>query len=219
MKNKSEMKTKPIDVVASPSSRTLRLEMMPLSELTKMAHQRNPKDHDIDSLIDSFKRFGFTAAPTIDEATMVMVAGHGRCEALAKMRNNLEEPPPGIGLDGIEWLVPVMRGISFASERERDAYVIADNQNVMAGGWKFDVLAQLVGELKADGGFAGLGFQEIELNALLGQLPPEAPDNGMDPEANGSSSSNRPDPNDGSRGRTEITARIECPKCGHMIER
>lgn len=195
---------------------TMRIEKMRLSELLKMAHKRNPKDHDIDSLMASFKRFGFTAAPTIDEATYVMVAGHGRCEALAKMRNNLEEPPAGVELDGIEWLVPVVRGVSFKSEKERDAYVIADNQNVMAGGWKFDLLAQIIGELKDDGGYGGLGFAEIELNALLGQFKDETPSGGMDPEA---TEGNRPDPNNANRGRTEITARIECPKCGHMIER
>lgn len=204
---------------ASPAPRPsgMRIEMMPLSELTKMAHKRNPKDHDLDSLIASFKRFGFKAAPTIDEASQVMVAGHGRCEALAKMRQALDAPPEGVRIDGIEWLVPVVRGLDFKSERERDAYVIADNQNVMAGGWRFDLLSTMIGELRDDGGFEGLGFEKIELDALLGQLPQEGPDDGFDPEVD------RTDPPRGGvnpdKARTEITARIECPHCGKMIER
>lgn len=199
-----------------PTSK-MRIEMVPLAELLAMRHQRNPKEHDLESLTASFKRFGFTAAPTIDEATQTMVAGHGRCEALELMRTKAMSPPAGVEERGTTWFVPVVRGVTFKSERERDAYVIADNQNVMAGGWKFDVLAQLVGELKDDGGFDGLGFEEIELNALLGQLPPETPSNGFDPEA---SEGNSPRGGDGdNRGRTQITARVECPNCKHVFER
>lgn len=146
----------------------MRIELMPLSALTAMAHQRNPKNHNLESIIASFKRFGFKAAPTIDETTQIMVAGHGRCEALAKMRNQLELPPEGVHLDGIEWLVPVVRGISFKSERERDAYLIADNQQVIAGGWNFDVLTELIGEL--EGSLDGLGFEQTDLDALICQL-------------------------------------------------
>lgn len=190
-----------------------RLEAMPLSLLLKMAHKRNPKDHHLDSLIESFLRFGFKAFPTIDEATQVMVAGHGRCEALEIMRTRGQAPPENIVEEGTEWMVPVVRGQSFKSERERDAFVIADNQQVMAGGWKFEILSELIGGLKDDGGFAGLGFEEIELNALLGQHQVEAPDDGDDPEDR---DGNKPS---GNKGRTEITARIECPSCGHKFER
>lgn len=197
----------------------MKIEMMRLSQLLSMAHKRNPKDHDIDSLEQSFVRFGFTAAPTIDEATQVMVAGHGRCEALERMRSAGKAPPDGIVEKGTEWMVPVVRGVSFKSEHERDAYVIADNQNVMAGGWKFDVLAELIGELEHEGGFAGLGFQEIELNSLLNRGAPDEPDGGMDPEATDSNAPSSGDGDGDKKGRTEITARIECPHCGKMIER
>lgn len=193
---------------------TMRIEMMPLSLLLAMAHPKNPKDHDIDSLISAFERFGFKAPPSIDEITQVMVAGHGRCEALERMRTTGKPPPDGIEERGTEWLVPVVRGMEFKSERERDAYVIADNQQVMAGGWRFEVLSELIGQLRDDGGFAGLGFEEIELNALLGQYNEGDPSGGEDPEA---TEGNKPDGNN--KGRTEIKATIECPHCGGKIER
>lgn len=193
----------------------MRIEMMPLSQLLAMAHPRNPKDHDIDSLIASFVRFGFRAAPSIDDGSETMVAGHGRCEALERMRTKGQSPPDGIEERGTEWWVPVVRGLEFKSERERDAYVIADNQQVMAGGWRFEVLSELISELNgSEGGLEGLGFAEIELNALLGQHALTDPDDGVDPEANGTDNT----PN-GNKGRTEITARIECPSCGHKFER
>jgi hypothetical protein len=191
----------------------MRIEKMALSELLGMAHQKNPKDHDIESLVASFKRFGFTAAPTVDEASATMVAGHGRCEALELMRSTGQPPPSGVDDVGTnEWMVPVVRGVAFASERERDAYVIADNQNVMAGGWKFDVLSELIAELKTDGGFDGLGFSTIELDALLGQAAAELPDDGFDPE---DGTSNAPD----SRPTTTMVVTVECPSCGHKFER
>lgn len=196
----------------------MRIEMMPLSLLLTMAHKKNPKDHDIDSLIDSFVRFGFKAPPSIDEVTQVMVAGHGRCEALERMRTTARQPPQGIEERGTEWFVPVIRGLEFQSERERDAYVIADNQQVMAGGWRFEVLSELIGQLRDDGGFSGLGFEEIELNALLGQYNEGDPSGGMDPEATDGN-----DPGGGgegnNKGRTEIKATIVCPHCGGKFER
>lgn len=203
-----------------------KLEKMGLPALLAMAHKRNPKDHDIGSLVSSFVRFGFIAFPTIDEASMTMVAGHGRCEALEQMRtvgvtdsagNVSKAPPSGITVDSDgTWLVPVVRGIDFKSEKERDAYVIADNQNVMAGGWKFDILSEMLTELRDDGGFEGLGFETIELNALLGQYAHEPPNDGQDPEQMG----NDPDPETGGSGaRTTMVVTIECPHCHNKFER
>ncbi len=191
----------------------LRLEKMPLSDLVKRGNPRNPKDHNVDAIIASFIRFGFTSPVSIDETTDFLVAGHGRCEALALMLANGAAPPHGIDVsDDGEWMVPVVRGLEFKTERERDAFTIAENQLTSAGGWRFDLLSEMLGELREDGGFDGLGFEQIELDALLGQYEQEPPDDGQDPEQmTTTSSSDKP--------RTEITARIECPHCHMMIER
>ena len=70
-----------------------RIEKMALRSLLAIAHEGNPKDHDIEEILTSFKRFGFVAFPTIDERTQVMVAGHGRCEALEQLRAAGLPPP------------------------------------------------------------------------------------------------------------------------------
>lgn len=159
-------KTKP------PASPT-RIEMMSLDDALDVAHRKNPKEHDVPSLIASFKRFGFVAAPTIDEATSVMVAGHGRCVALAQMRANTEAPPSGIIVQADEWYVPIVRGISFKSERERDAYVIADNQHTIKGGWNLDSLTEMLKSIE-ESGFKGMGFDSIDLQSFGFQDPADA---------------------------------------------
>mgnify|MGYP001618685910 FL=1 len=70
-------------------------------------------------------------------------------------------------------MIPVVRGLSFASDRERDAYIIADNQLTMAGSWNFADLSTLLVELDKAGDVAldGLGFSKQELDALLGSTP------------------------------------------------
>jgi hypothetical protein len=192
------------------------LERMPLSTLLGMRHERNPKEHDIPSLVDSFRRFGFVAFPTIDEASGVLVAGHGRCEALETIRVAGERPPMNVTEDissatgKVDWLVPVVRGVAFVSEIERDAFVVADNQHVMNGGWQFDKLTDMLGRLGADGGsYQGLGFEQVELDNLLGNYRQDpAPPDGYDPEG---APSDKP--------RTTITAHVTCPSCGHTFER
>lgn len=172
-KKRGNVKETPSEPIAETASTSVvknepRIQKTSLSQLMAMAHKKNPKEHDIDEIIASFGRFDFVAFPTIDEATQVMVAGHGRCEALQTMKDRGDAPPGGVelGADG-EWMVPIVRGVSFRNEHERDAYVIADNQNVIKGGWKFDALTEMLQELESEGGFEGIGFDQIELASLL----------------------------------------------------
>lgn len=99
-------------------SESARIEYLPLSELR--AWPRNPKAHNIQAIHDSFQRFGFVSAIIIDEKTGRIVAGHGRLEALLAMAKRGEQPPNRIQVRHAdnEWLVPVIRGLSFESERE-----------------------------------------------------------------------------------------------------
>lgn len=185
-----------------------RLEPMPLAQLIAMAHKKNPKSHDIPALIASFDRFGFKAFPTIDENTQVMVAGHGRCEGLAAMKTAGREPPDGIELraDG-EWMVPVVRGVSFVDERQRDAYVITDNQQTIHGGWNIDLLAEMVNDLRLDG-FDGMGFSAPELDSLLGQYEPPSKDAAADAAA-------ADDPSKFVKHDIKVDTTYCCPKCGY----
>lgn len=163
------------------------VESMTLPQALGIRHRKNPKEHDINSLIASFRRFGFTSPPMIDEATHVMVAGHGRCLALQRMHAAGETPPGGIELDDLgHWLVPIFRGISFANEQERDAYVVADNQHTIKGGWNVDALTELLESVQsAELGFEGLGFSDVDLKSFgLGdvELDDDQAGNGGDPK-------------------------------------
>jgi DNA modification methylase len=170
---------------------TITTEMMDLDALIKMAHPANPKEHDVPELIESFGRFKFVAPPAIDESTMTMVAGHGRCEALDEMRKQGMPPPPNIVASDGTWWVPVLRGISFANEKERDAYVIADNQHVIHGGWKLEVLAKNLDSLRDAGGFRGLGFDAIDIASFgFGSVESNTRENTGDAEK-----TKKPDPN------------------------
>lgn len=145
----------------------MRIEQMSLTMCLGMAHEGNPKSHDLNALIGSFRRFGFVAPPTIDEKTAIMVAGHGRCEALAQLRDAKFPPPEGVAVDPSgEWIIPVIRGVSFRTETERNAYIIADNQHVIAGGWDTDKLTEMLRGIEAGGGFEGVGFDAADMRAL-----------------------------------------------------
>jgi DNA modification methylase len=144
-----------------------RLESLSLDACIAMRHEKNPKEHDIDELIDSIVRFGFRDFPTIDEATMIMVEGHGRCEALAKMRAQGYVAPPEIEVDGSDWRVPIHRGMSWKNAKERDAYILAHNQHTRRGGYNLDIMPEfLAGIADTEQGFKGVGFDEPELHSL-----------------------------------------------------
>lgn len=140
-----------------------RIELMDLDDLFTRRHHGNPKRHDIAALAQSFRRFGFVAPPTLDESSGVIVAGHGRCETLVSMRAAHEAPPKGVTAKGTRWLVPVLRGIAFDNDDERDAYLIADNSHVMRGGWDHEALAKMIDSMRirVDDVFAGIGLDDL----------------------------------------------------------
>lgn len=125
----------------------LTLRYMSLRELKPAA--RNPKEHATPEIRASIRRFGFNEALCINEATGLLVSGHGRLEALGQMRDEGEDPPERIRVArGGDWQVPVLRGVSFETEREAEAYLLAVNQLVIKGGWSDDeVLSQIVADL------------------------------------------------------------------------
>lgn len=190
----------------------MRIEMMPLSELLARKHLKNPKEHALDALDDSFTRFGFTAAPTIDETSGVMVAGHGRCLALEARRARGVAPPKGIEERGTEWYVPVVRDVSFENDNERDAYVIADNQHVIAGGWNFDALTAMLGDLDS---YEGLGFEPADLSAfgIGATIGGDDEDAASGPHASSSDSNEH-----GSNVKAAISAETEASETTHAIE-
>jgi len=149
-----------------------RIEYLPLAELLHHRHPRNPKDHDLDDIERSFRRFGFTAPILICERTGLIAAGHGRLAALERRAGRHPEPPRGIRVneDVSDWLVPVVRGWASVDDDELIAYVVADNNLVQKGGWQLDPLATILTEL-ADlpDGLDGLGWDAADVDRIVAE--------------------------------------------------
>jgi len=104
------------------------------------------------------------------------------------MKTSGQNPPERIKLaeDG-EWLVPVVRGISFNSDTEAEAYALADNRLAELGGWIEDKLAGVLKDLAEMDALDGVGWDEDDVDELLknievpfGEEPEEAPEPQID---------------------------------------
>ncbi len=149
------------------------LQYMALTDLLKT--DKNPKKHDLPALRASMLRWGFTQPLAIDERSGKLVEGHGRIEVLQEMKKAGGKPPQRVSVKGKDWLVPVVRGLSFATDLEAEAYLIAANQLTTAGGWDDGLLGSMMGQLKAANvSFDGLGFQQQTLDRMLAGFAPAA---------------------------------------------
>ncbi|MGD0289934.1 MAG: DNA methyltransferase [Candidatus Binataceae bacterium] len=132
---------------------------------------RNPKNHDIELIHQSFSRFGYVEPIAIDEKTGRIVAGHGRLDTLQQQKANGEKPPERIVERDGDWYVPVLRGIEFDSDTDAEAYLIASNQTTIAGGWEKAELTKLLSDLASqDGGLDGVGFDREDLDDFLRRI-------------------------------------------------
>jgi ParB-like chromosome segregation protein Spo0J len=150
----------------------LRIEYLPLSKL--LHWPRNPKGHDLGTLHESFRRFGFVNPIILDEKTGRLVAGHGRLDTLQQAKATGASPPARIAVKDNEWLVPVIRGIEFADIQEAEAYLISDNRTVELGGWEEQALAAILADHAAsDRGLSAIGFDQDDLDAMLRRIAGE----------------------------------------------
>jgi DNA modification methylase len=145
----------------------MRLELVPLDQLATWPG--NPKAHDLDGLGESFDRFGFVEPVVFDEGTQRLVAGHGRRERLMAMKSQGLPPPGRVELAGNgDWLVPVLRGVSFADAREAEAYLLASNRLVEAGGWDSAELIAMLASHTED--LSGIGWSADEVAKLVADV-------------------------------------------------
>lgn len=138
----------------------VRLEYVPLTKL--MTWPGNPKEHDLETLGESFQRFGFVEPIVFDETTKRIVAGHGRREKLVAWKESGKAPPDRILVRGKEWLVPVLRGVAFANAHEAEAYLLASNQSVINGGYNASALVEMLQRHTEDANGIGWSPEEIE---------------------------------------------------------
>jgi hypothetical protein len=106
---------------------------------------KNPRKNDLAAVkvADSIRRFGFPS-PIITWNGQV-VAGHTRLKAIQLV---LDENPTFIVRDApAPGFVPVIEH-PFASQREADAYAIADNRLAADAQWDFDLLRDILADLE-----------------------------------------------------------------------
>jgi len=154
----------------SPSKRpapTFQIKMFPIGTVGRWP--KNPKRHDIEGLIRSMQRFGFTSPPALDQTTGRLYAGHGRDEALNLMKSRGLPPPKGIVSHKGDWWMPVLTGMSFGSETEAEQYLVADNRLVEQGGWDTAHLLDILQRQTPDDRLL-VGFDGADLRALIHKM-------------------------------------------------
>src|SRR5215472_17369963 len=133
-----------------------RVEQWPIERLIPYAN--NPRLHsaaDIERIAASLLKWGWTNPVLVDEQG-VLIAGHGRVAAAAKL--GLTIPIPVIVAQG--W-----------SEEEKQAYRLADNELAARGSWHPDLLRSELRDLKNSRFDLGLiGFEPDRLEEILASL-------------------------------------------------
>lgn len=134
---------------------------------------RNAKKHDLVNLRQSMERFGFTQPLALNEVTGLLVEGHGRLDVLQALKAEGKPAPARVTVTKGEWYVPVVRGLSFATAQDAEAYLLAANQLTIAGGWDERLLHETLASFSDHtAGFAGLGFDQNTLDTLTASFAP-----------------------------------------------
>jgi len=148
-----------------------KIEYLPLNDVEVASV--NPKDHDIGEIYTSIKRWGFIEPIVRNEKTGKLVAGHGRLETLKMLeKEDITKPPKNIKLDDDgNWLIPVVTGVSFESDADADAYLIASNRLVEKGGWKDDELLDLLESIATTtSDLSGVGFDLDDMQNIIDDM-------------------------------------------------
>jgi DNA modification methylase len=161
------------------------IEYQPAASLT--AYARNARTHSADqveAIAGSMREWGWTMPVLIARGCEgvedgSIIAGHGRVLAAAEIYAGGGTIAMSSGEPIPAGHVPVVIAQGW-TERQRRAYVIADNQLTLAGGWDESILKLELMDLR-EGGFdlTRLGFEDTELAGLLDVMI----DTESDPEA------------------------------------
>lgn len=142
------------------------IELLPTAGLVPYA--RNARTHSpgqVAQIAASIREFGWTV-PVLVDGQNGIIAGHGR--VMAAQALGMTE-------------VPCVR-LAHLTDRQRRAYILADNKLALNAGWDDDLLQLQLEELQAEDYDLGLtGFDLGEIEALLSdadveQLPDCADD-------------------------------------------
>jgi DNA modification methylase len=133
---------------------TERFEKVKIDQLVPYA--RNARTHSKEQILQlraSLREFGFVN-PVIVDKDLNVIAGHGRI--LAAKEEGINEVPCVFA--------------EHLTEAQKRAYIIADNRLALNAGWDAELLSVELADLQgADFDFSLLGFDDAELNKLLGE--------------------------------------------------
>jgi ParB-like chromosome segregation protein Spo0J len=177
----------------------LQIDYIDVSSLVDYA--KNARTHSaaqVTQIAASIREFGFNN-PVLIDVKGEIIAGHGR--VMAAKHLNMEQVPC------------VMLG--HLSERQKRAYVLADNKIALNSGWDFAKLSNELSSL-ADVEFdlSLTGFDEQELDALLRDDASILPEGGLEPEKIPVSAHHRK-PSTNEKEAVISKHEVECPKCSH----
>lgn len=112
---------------------------------------KNPrKDHAVDVIAESMKRYGYLVPIVVQKGTYRLLAGHGRLEAMKK--------------GGIE-RVPVI--VADLDDKAADMFTVTDNKATLISQWDFQSLAEILRKASTDLDLSLLGWTDHELEPLL----------------------------------------------------
>jgi len=159
------------DQPAAPIWPAASVEMWTVEELHPYArNSRTHPEEQIEQIMGSIRRFGFTIPILVSEDGTI-IAGHGRLEAATRL--GLPE-------------VPVMVARGWSEDMAR-AYTIADNRLAETSAWDDELLRLELRDLGIDedsGLMFDMGFNDDDLNAILGAAAVEAENEGDGASAN-----------------------------------
>lgn len=120
-------------------------------------YTRNARTHSKEQILQlraSLREFGFVN-PVIVDKELNIIAGHGRI--LAAKEEGITEVPCVFA--------------EHLTEAQKRAYIIADNRLALNAGWDAEMLSVELTDLQgADFDFSLLGFDDAELNKLMGGM-------------------------------------------------
>lgn len=110
----------------------LKIEYLPIEKLKPYSkNTRHHEDHDVDQIIKSINKYGFSDPIGIWSEKNIIVEGHGRFMAAKK-----------IGME----TVPVLR-LDHLTDEQRREYAIMHNRTAELSSWDFEALAEEMAEL------------------------------------------------------------------------
>jgi len=125
------------------------------------AWDKNPRLHNLDSIAESIKEFGFRDPISINENNSEIEEGHGRLNALKKLKQDGAEPPEFIIKQNGTWLVPIQRFND--SELNQKRYSLAHNRTQELGEYDEPLLLENLVDLKDDLFATGYTNEDIDL--------------------------------------------------------